>query len=39
MEYPMQIEYVRGLENALADALSCLDSVAIDFEVLSNLAK
>ena len=33
MEYPMQIEYVRGCENLIADALSRLDSVAIDAEV------
>ena len=30
MEYSMQIEYVRGCENAIADALSRLDSVLID---------
>ena len=33
MEYPMQIVYVRGCENVIADALSCLDSSAIDAEV------
>ena len=35
----MQIEYVRGCENVLADALSHLDSVSIDAEVPSELAK
>ena len=39
MEYPIQIEYVRGSENALADAFSRLDSVAIDSEVPNDLAK
>ena len=39
MEYPMQIEYVRGYENAIADALSRLDSVSIDAEVPAELAK
>ena len=39
MEYPMQIEYVRGSENALSDALSRLDSVAIDSKVPNDLAK
>ena len=33
MEYPMQIEYVRGRENVIADALSRFDSVAIDADV------
>ena len=33
MEYPMQIEYVRSCDNAIADALSRLDSVSIDAEV------
>ena len=35
----MQIEYVRGSENAIADALSRLDSVSIDFEVPAELAR
>ena len=35
----MQIEYVRGCENAIADALSRLDSVAIKSEVPAELAK
>ena len=39
MEYPMQIKYVLGCENAIADALSRLDSVAIDAEVPAELAK
>ena len=39
MEYPMQIEYVRGCENAIADALSRPDSVSIDAEVPADLAK
>ena len=39
MEYPMQIEYVRGCENAIADALCRLDSVSIDAEVAVELAK
>ena len=39
MEYPMQIEYVRGCENVLVDALSHLDSVSIDAEVPAELAK
>ena len=30
MEYPIVIEYVRGFENSIADALSRLDSVAVD---------
>ena len=39
MEYLMQIEYVRGCENAIADALSRLDSVSIDAEVPAELAR
>ena len=39
MEYPMQIEYVRGCENAIADALSRLASVSIDAEVPEELAR
>ena len=39
MEYPMQIEYVRGCENVLADALSRLDSVSINAEVPAELAR
>ena len=39
MEYPMQIEFVRGCENVIADALSRLDSVAIDAEVPAELAR
>ena len=39
MEYPMQIEYVRGCENAIADALSRLDSVSIDAVVPAELAR
>ena len=39
MEYLMQIEYVRGCENAIADALSRLDSVSIDSEVPAELAR
>ena len=39
MEYFMQIEYVRGSENAIADALSRLDSVSIDSEVPAELAR
>ena len=35
----MQIEYVRGCENAIADALSRLDSVSIDVKVLAKLAR
>ena len=35
----MQIEYVRGCENAIADALSRLDSVSIDAEVPAELAR
>ena len=39
MEYRMQIEYVRGCKNAIADALSRLDSVSIDAEVPVELAR
>lgn len=39
IEYPMQIEYVSGSENAIADALSRLDSMAIDSENPSDLAR
>ena len=39
MEYPMQIEYVRGCENAIPDALSSLDSISIDAEVFADLAR
>ncbi len=39
MEYPMQIEYVRCCANAIADALSRLDSVSINAEVLAELAR
>ena len=39
MEYQMQIEYVRGCENAIADVLSPLDSVSIDAEVPAELAR
>ena len=35
----MQTEYVRGCEYAIADALSHLDSVAIDSEVPAKLGK
>ena len=35
----MQIEYVRGCENANTDALSRLDSVFIDADVLAELAR
>ena len=35
----MQIEYVRGCENAIADALSRLESVAIESEVPAELAR
>ena len=37
MEYSIAIEYVRGAENTIADALSRLDSVAIDKEVPAEL--
>ena len=35
MEYPIVIEYVRGSENVIADALYRLDSTAIDAEIPS----
>ena len=35
----MQIEYVRGCENEIADALSRLDSVALDAEVPAELTR
>lgn len=35
----MQIEYVRGCENAISDSMSCLDSVAIESEVPAELAR
>ena len=38
-EYPIVIEYVRGAENSIADALSRLDSVSLDSNVPSNLTK
>ena len=37
-EYLIVIKYVRRAENSIADALSRLDSVALDSEVPSNLA-
>ena len=39
MEYSIVIEYVRGFENSIADALSRLDSVAVDNEVPAKLAR
>ena len=39
MEYPIVIDYVRGSENNIADALSRLDSVAVDNELLADLAR
>ena len=39
MEYPIVIEYVKGSENTIANALSRLDSCAISCEVPSDLAK
>ena len=39
MEYPMQIEYVRGCENVIVDGLSRFDLVAIDAELLADLAR
>ena len=39
MEYPIVIEYVRGSENSISDALSLLDSVAVDNEVPTDLAR
>ena len=39
MEYPIVMEYVRGSENSIADALSRLDSFAVDNEVPADLAR
>ena len=39
MEYSIVIEYVRGSEKSIADALSRLDSVAVDNEVAADLAR
>ena len=39
MEYPIVIEYVRGSENSIADALSRLDLVAVDNEVPADFAR
>ena len=39
MEYPIVIEYVKGTENTIADALSRLDSCAISCEVPSDIAR
>ena len=39
MEYPIVIEYVRGSENSIADAISRHDSVAVDNEVPADLAR
>ena len=39
MEPPIAIEYVRGAETTIADALSRLDSVAIDNEVPAELGR
>ena len=39
IEYPMQIDYVRGYENVITDTLSRLDSVGIDAEVPAELAR
>ena len=39
MEFPIAIEYVRSAENTIAEALSRLDSVAIDYEVPAKLAR
>ena len=39
MEYPIVIEYVKGTENSIADALSCLDSNAVDNEIPAELAR
>ena len=38
MEYPIVIEYVRGAENSIADALSRLDSIAVDNKAPNELA-
>ena len=39
MEYPIVIEYVRGSENSIADALLRLDSVAVDNEIPADFAR
>ena len=39
MDYPIGIEYVRGFENSIADALSRFDSVAVDNEVVADFAR
>ena len=39
MEYPIAIEYVRGAEKTIADALSRFDYVAIDNKVPAELAR
>ena len=39
MEYPIVIEYVRGSENMIADALSRIESVALKSEVPADLAR
>ena len=39
MKYPIVIEYVCGSENSIADALSRLDSVAVDNEKPADLAR
>ena len=39
MEYPIVIEYIRGSENSISDALSRLNSVAVDNEVPADLAR
>ena len=39
MEYPMQVEYVGSWENVFADALSRLESLSIDSEMPSELAR
>ena len=39
MKYVMQIEYVRGCENVIADALPRIDAVAIDAKVPAELAR
>ena len=39
MEYPIVIEYVRGANNSIADALSRLDSIAVDNKIPNELAR
>ena len=39
MEYTMQIEYVRGCENEIADALSRLNSVALDSKLPAEIVR